>query len=469
MRIIIFGTGEILKRFISEIINNEAIDIAAFIDNNSAKWGNEILGIPIYDPKAIHTIEYDKVVIMSNTYMIEMKRQLLEYGVNDSKITFWEELCQHIYTKNVIRSYGNLGRNKKSILIITYYFSYNGSSLAAFYLAMAAKKLGYYVEIACPKGSDKLIEEVLAEGINVSVCKRLPFILEEEKNYIDSFDFVVVNTLCMIVSAIETANIKPMFWWLHESVVGTTVYRDTLFKYNQYIQNCDMNHINILAVSDIAKGNFNKYFPDCVKGKMVVGIPDTYSRTGKRKKEKIIFTIIGKIYNLKGYHILTGAVDKLKHEYDNFEIWVVGATMGGAYSQSIMNEIDANKELYKYKGVLTRKEMEQLYREVDVVICASLEETLSMAILEGMMNEKVCITTDNTGVAEYIESGKNGFVCEAGNVDSMYECMKGILENPAELHQMAKNARDTYEKYFTIQALSERLKTVIEELHDKSI
>ncbi|MCI6241161.1 MAG: hypothetical protein MR625_08130, partial [Clostridium sp.] len=348
MRIVIFGTGEILNRFINEIINNEVIDIVAFIDNNSAKWGKDILGIPICNPAEIHKIAYDKIVIMSNTYMIEMKAQLLKYGVDESKITFWEELCQNIYTKNVIKSYGNLKRNTNSVLIITYYFNYNGGSLAAFYLAMAAKKLGYYVEIACMGGNDKLMEEVLAEGINISVCKRLPFIHEEEKKYIDTFDFVIVNTLFMIVSAIETANIKPMFWWLHESAVSTTVYRDTLFKYNQYIQNCDMNHINIVAVSDIAKENFNKYFPDCVKGKMVVGIPDTHSRTDKRKNEKIIFTIIGKIYNLKGYHILTEAVDKLKHEYDNFEIWVVGATRGGTYSQTIMNEIDTNKEIYKY-------------------------------------------------------------------------------------------------------------------------
>lgn len=95
-------------------------------------------------------------------------------------------------------------------------------------------------------------------------------------------------------------------------------------------------------------------------------------------------------------------------------------------------------------------------RVIDVVVCAS-EETLSLTIVEGMMNSKICITTDNTGIAEYIEDGVNGFICKAGNADSLAEKMKYIIDHFNELDEVRKNARKTYEKFFTLDILGENL------------
>ena len=99
---------------------------------------------------------------------------------------------------------------------------------------------------------------------------------------------------------------------------------------------------------------------------------------------------------------------------------------------------------------------------IDVIVCASLEETMSMPIIEGMMHGKICITTDMTGVAAYIDNGQNGFVVKAGDVDALAHCMMEVHQHMGELQSMREAARKTYEQNFTMEAFGNRLEA---ELH----
>lgn len=96
-------------------------------------------------------------------------------------------------------------------------------------------------------------------------------------------------------------------------------------------------------------------------------------------------------------------------------MWFIGEFTQDVCCNQVKRAIQESTDLFKYKGVKSRQEMKELYQNIDVVVCASLEESLSMTIVEGMMNEKICITTDATGIAKYVEHGVNGLVCKANN------------------------------------------------------
>lgn len=98
-----------------------------------------------------------------------------------------------------------------------------------------------------------------------------------------------------------------------------------------------------------------------------------------------------------------------------------------------------------------------LYRQIDTIICFSYEETMSLTVIEGMMHNKTCITTDQTGVAEYIEDYINGFICRAGDAGDLADKCKWILTHKKECEMIAQNAHKTYEKYFTLEQLGQRL------------
>lgn len=462
LKIAIFGTGLLLKKRFDELINNNQIEIIAFLDNNSAKWGEKISGIPVIKPESINNCIFDKIIIMSNKYMEDMKEQLLGYGIPEEQISFWEELRGIINKGNIIHYCNTYTEKNKKLLIITTSLNYNGGSMAAVYLAMAAKKLGYYVEIACPEVEEKFKEEILKSDINVSICKTLPFIFEEERQYIEQFDFIVVNVFQMIVSALEINGQKPMFWWIHESGKKWSVYKDTIYKYKEYINNRCVGTINTVAVSQEAKDNFNSVFPDVIKRELVLGIPDVNHNIRKKCNDKIVFAIIGSICSLKGHHILIDAIEKLRSKFEKFEVWMIGKSIDGGFTREIMQYTEKNPKVVKYKGIFSKSQMDKAYNEIDVVVCASLEETLSMTVVEGMMHQKVCITTDQTGIAQYIVTGVNGLVCEADNAEALKNCMEWVLDHPEECIDLAKKARETYEQYFTIDAFANRLKDEIE-------
>ena len=86
MKVIFFGTGSYYRNKKSSLKATLAVEIIAFIDNNSSLWGTEKDGIIIGAPEDVLQAEYDYIVLMSDVYHKEMRVQLLELGVLENKI-----------------------------------------------------------------------------------------------------------------------------------------------------------------------------------------------------------------------------------------------------------------------------------------------------------------------------------------------------------------------------------------------
>ena len=90
---LIFGTGSTGRRIYEEIKNST--QIVGFLDNDSAKWGGEIDGVPVIgNGEAVAEIEYDEIVICSLPGMKAIQKQLLELGIPSNKIN-----CEYISTQ----------------------------------------------------------------------------------------------------------------------------------------------------------------------------------------------------------------------------------------------------------------------------------------------------------------------------------------------------------------------------------
>lgn len=79
---VIFGTGVRAENllYVDDIGN-----IDYFIDNNPEKIGKEFYGYEVKTPDEMDTT-ITKVIISSQKYATEMKRQLLKLGINENKI-----------------------------------------------------------------------------------------------------------------------------------------------------------------------------------------------------------------------------------------------------------------------------------------------------------------------------------------------------------------------------------------------
>lgn len=458
MRVVIFGTGMIYQ---CNQIWIPAEDIVSFIDNDTKKQGSYLNGIQINALKYIFNISYDKIVLMS-TKQQEMKSQLLGMGISEDLIWTWKRY-QFECLRGVLKLYcyhEEQNTSKERILIVSQHLTYDGAAMAAVHAVKALQLRKYQVALAAPSGNEAFIEEMSGRGgINIIICPAICYSDQTDMYWIKQFDAVLVNVFSMLPCAYEICKFKPVLWWLHEVKSDCATFRDA---FSQYGDLSEMQHISIAAVSEIAKCNFEMYYPGRVNYIMPYGIPDEYAPvTNELTAEKFTFAIIGPICERKAQKIFIQAVLNFsKEELNNLEFLLIGACSTNEYCKEVKKLAEEVPQI-KLTGQLTREEMKMVYQKIDVVVCASMEETMSIAITEGMMHGKVCITTDSTGIADYITNGENGFICRTGDTKSLWNSMKWVVEHRSQLHSIGEHARETYLKNFTMESFGERLEKLI--------
>lgn len=456
MKVIIFGAGNYYQKRKEQLRSFSNIEIIAFADNNEDLWDKRIDHIIVISPDSLKTQLYDIILIMS-IYSCQIFKQLLSLGVDECKIMEWERLCARQRQGNIKLFCSN--RNRK-VLIISQELNYDGGSLTAIYAARALKKQGTFVVLSVPGGNSGLINEVVCENIPVVTDSALPYIFEMEKKWIEQFDVVIVNLLTMVESACEISHSCPVLWWIHESVL---VY-EALIKKSIRLLNDKFENINIYAVSGIAQNNFNNYVVQAVEKILMLGIPDTADslKPMVKKDKKMIFAIIGTVHKSKAQDIFLRAAMDAKEMNEAAEFWIIGKMFDDDYCKNIKEQA-GKLESVKVLGEMTREELENLYCDIDVVVCSSHEETLSMTIVEAMMEGKMCITTDHTGIANYIQDGVNGFIVPVNNSKALTEKIEWIILNRHKANEMRQAARKTYEENFTMDIFGKNLETALNE------
>ena len=461
MKILIFGTGKYYiknRSLLLSILDDD--EIVAFIDNKidtKKKFEDK----DIYNPLNISELSFDIILIMSLQNIKEMREQLLNLGISSKKIIPFEKYMAEKIHGEFHLYLNDTSSMEKSILIISTDFMYNGGTLAAIYAAMSLKLKKYNVWIAVPKINKKLLKEVSSFGINIAICQKLPYLGNEELFFIKKFDITLVNVFQMIQSAIKISEFKPVLWWIHEP---SEIYKSYPHLIADHSDVSIMNKINVVAVSEIAKKNFDSHFPFIIKDTMSYGIPDRYENLNyynEHKNQNLIFALIGGITIRKAQDIFLNAIRMLSiNDRKNLEFWIIGSIGDNDYTTKI-RDMAAEIEQVKIWGTLTRNELEKIYPNIDVVVCPSLEDPLPIVMTEGMMYKKVCIASDSTGTSQYIENGINGLICKTNDVEDLMQKMKWCIDNRAKLNEIGNNARKTYEENFTLEKFGDRLEQLL--------
>ena len=188
------------------------------------------------------------------------------------------------------------------------------------------------------------------------------------------------------------------------------------------------------------------------------GIPEMNIKC-KKKSNNLIFAVIGYVNEIKGQDLFIDAINLLSTNR-NIEFWLIGKISENGFGIKVREKIKGNSNI-KIFGELNREEMEQAYSEIDVVVCPSRNEALSAVVVEGMMNEKICIVSEVGGIAPYIKNGENGFLCKAESVQDLASKMQWILDNEEDLEKIRKAARKTYEKNFTMDIFRDNLEKIV--------
>jgi glycosyltransferase involved in cell wall biosynthesis len=164
--------------------------------------------------------------------------------------------------------------------------------------------------------------------------------------------------------------------------------------------------------------------------------------------------IIGNVATLsfrKGQKYLLEAFAKVSSEYPD----AVLAIFGGLRSyetdtqSTIQKIIDEGNISDKVRFFEPRDDIKYIYSIFDLYVMSSITEGLSLAAIEAMLNEKVCIFSGIGPFEELVNDGQNGLIFRSENSNDLAGKMKMVMDDPAGFKNMGKNARSSLLNVFS--------------------
>lgn len=114
-----------------------------------------------------------------------------------------------------------------------------------------------------------------------------------------------------------------------------------------------------------------------------------------------------------------------------------------------------------------RDNLSELYNISDVKLLMSEKEAFGLVLLEAMACGVPCIGTNIGGIPEIIESGKNGYLVELGDVEDAASQAIGILTDAKQHKALSNGSLETVKQHFHSLKILEQYEAVYERLLDR--
>lgn len=181
-------------------------------------------------------------------------------------------------------------------------------------------------------------------------------------------------------------------------------------------------------------------------------------RRGKEEEEPLTFVYLGQVSEHKGVAWLFEAFAGI--EASRASLLCVGDVN---LPESITSKLASNIDL---RGMVQHDEVSNILLSADVMLFPSLGDGFPLSIMEGFASGLPVVCTENTGAADCIVDGENGFVVPVQDAGALRNRIEWFLSNRTEIPRMAKAARDSVAAY-TWDAYYENAADAVEKLVEK--
>jgi glycosyltransferase involved in cell wall biosynthesis len=161
--------------------------------------------------------------------------------------------------------------------------------------------------------------------------------------------------------------------------------------------------------------------------------------------EKKYLLFFGSIGLLKGVKVIADIVYPLLERHQDLFFVFAGKDMG-YQGEPIMNYVwqnaGSNRGRVLYLGILRHHQLYPLIEHAQAVVLPSRIDNFPNTCLEAMAHGNIVIGTQGTSFEQLIEDGKNGFLCEIDNKNSLLEAIeKALMLSDDAKKQMGKEAK----------------------------
>ena len=351
-------------------------------------------------------------------------------------------------------------KRDKKCLLISNGSTLSGAPLVLLEAAKVLRKLGYnpvfFTEYPGP-----IIDVARKEKISVIVAAALNNSFKAELQS-SEYDCVIVNTITNYrwIDVLKNTSHR-IIWWLHEGVTY-------IEKMKENVPRELPSNVKVCCVSSWTAKTLNNYGLEYNYELLPYGCSDLRAaqgeKNGKRKQDKLKVAIIGNVCDRKNQlKLLWFIMNNSDRLLNKFEFVFVGSPLSkdDPYYGKFIDSIRGCQEGVKYEKSLSRDEMPDFYEQIDIVLCCSIDDPLPVVVTEGMMFEKVVITSSCTGQYDLIQDKVNGFKYNVEDFEELMRKFDYISQNRSELGRIGIEARRTYETMFMPKSFEETMSALL--------
>ncbi|MCS7093043.1 MAG: glycosyltransferase [Patescibacteria group bacterium] len=169
----------------------------------------------------------------------------------------------------------------------------------------------------------------------------------------------------------------------------------------------------------------------------VIYPPVAIPKTIYNQEQKNYFITISRLAKPKHIEVLIEAANKKR-----FSLKIIGTGREERFLRSIAGE------MVEFLGDLPDNQFEKVISGAKAFLFASKDEEFGIACLEAMGYGIPVIAYNSGGIPEYLVDGKNGFLFDYLNYQSLVDKIKKLNHlSKKEYHQMRRQARKTAERF----------------------
>lgn len=165
---------------------------------------------------------------------------------------------------------------------------------------------------------------------------------------------------------------------------------------------------------------------------------------------------VGRIGFRKGIFDYLKCAEIIINKYQDIKFYIVGKGV-------LLSKVKKTIKNHKLKdniillGYANEKRLIELYRNAYLLLILSYYEGLPNVLLESMSCGVPSVATNVGGIPDVISHGQNGLLCKPGDPEHFAEEVSKLIEDEDLRNVMSKNARDTIEKKFSWDKISDRV------------
>lgn len=270
------------------------------------------------------------------------------------------------------------------------------------------------------------------------------------------FEVVVVNTLVMwaAVRAAHEAGV-PSIWYIHESLVA----RQLIEQIPEIQATLPLAQLLVMPTRRTAR-LYNRYVNRSIEI-VPYGIPALKAVPAASSPNETTFLLLGTYESRKGQDVLLDAIGQIPApRRDGVRFQMAGRKLEERFFDELTRRA-ADLPNVELGAALEHKTARAAIAVADVLVCASRDETMPIAILEAMSLGKTIVTTDVGGITEWVRDEVNALIVRPEDPSALSRALQRCIAEPELRKSLGQSARRTFEQNFSVDRLGKTFSGLI--------